>query len=473
MRCIKIGAKEVAVDIGFQTVDFDALEQIHTSNLFWVGQHWDSHISKIINSKLDALFTDGMTQPQLAKALAHGLADVVDKSSAYWHMLADHTATKTREMGRVTGYQRAGIQYVKVQAYLDDKTSAVCRELHGTIIPVTQLTQQRHRYLAATNNKDADAAKSAWKMFSTTTPVDHSAGSPPYHFNCRTITVAYQPTGGGHWQPEQTTTAATNPVASFTNSSDPKLYEREGTKVREGIFNSKMRNGKTFLDGLADVQNSQDFATAGQVYIGEFQEQLLTRLAAVRSVNNVALMKGNGKGAKLVREASQRYPDDWTDKANKLGELSAVYSSRRASYNPGLKRIKLRNHHSGVHEYGHHLQRGVPELDAVFQNVHRQRTKGDSLERLRGVTGNLEYKLHEVTRRDNYYDPYVGRVYPYGGAQEVMTMSFDKLLGRIGAGSTLREKFVARYDTKLFFDFIRIDQPLFDTALGLLFTYKP
>ena len=62
---------------------------------------------------------------------------------------------------------------------------------------------------------------------------------------------------------------------------------------------------------------------------------------------------------------------------------------------------------------------------------------------------------------------------PNAPAHEIMTMSFDKLLGRIDKGTTWKSVRHAWSDTKMFFDFVRIGQSLFDTALGLLFTYKP
>ena len=156
--------------------------------------------------------------------------------------------------------------------------------------------------------------------------------------------------------------------------------------------------------------------------------------------------------------------------------MSAKALSTRGYYSRYQNLIVANNHHTATHEYAHHLQRGVPELDKVFQSVHKQRTRGDKLEALRTVTSITKYAWSEVARKDGYYDPYVGREYsndPDAPAQEVLTMSFDKLLGKVDKGSTRQSVRRAEHDTKLFFDFIRIDQPLFDTALGLLFTYKP
>lgn len=42
--------------------------------------------------------------------------------------MPDHTATKTREMGRVSGYERAGITRVQVRAHLDERTTDIKRD---------------------------------------------------------------------------------------------------------------------------------------------------------------------------------------------------------------------------------------------------------------------------------------------------------------------------------------------------------
>lgn len=109
-------------------------------------------------------------------------------------------------MGRISGYQQAGVRYVQVKARMDERTTPLCRSLHGRLIRLDTLVSQRDRYLAAAANGNLEAAKAAWPMLDATMRFKSSAcaghalekadlpgnvGLPPYHFRCRTITVAW------------------------------------------------------------------------------------------------------------------------------------------------------------------------------------------------------------------------------------------------------------------------------------------
>ncbi|MCP5230700.1 MAG: hypothetical protein H6948_01165 [Zoogloeaceae bacterium] len=200
----RVGADEIGratgVDIGFMRPDLDALDVIGEGNLYWVGDSWNSHVQDKMTRALDDYFRVGMTREQLAQRLAEDFAGASPMGTGYWEMLADHTATKTREMGRVTGYERAGIQYVQVRAHLDERTTAICRSMHGRVIPVARISQQRDDYMSAIKTRDQEAAKASWVMHHDASHVagirtgdlPDGTGSPPYHFRCRTITVMYR-----------------------------------------------------------------------------------------------------------------------------------------------------------------------------------------------------------------------------------------------------------------------------------------
>jgi len=136
--------------------------------------------------------------------MASDFASLGEKGQHYWYLLADHTATKTRELGRVTGYERAGVKYTRIRAHLDDKTTKICRALHNKIVSVENMRQQRDSYLEAISEMNAEKAKETWPMmkdsqaegidqedFKNREPdkLPKNVGMPPYHFLCRTITV--------------------------------------------------------------------------------------------------------------------------------------------------------------------------------------------------------------------------------------------------------------------------------------------
>ena len=203
----RLGATEVGksagIEIAFMRPDLDALDILGEGNLYWVGNSWNTHTQDLLQGALNDYFNEGMTREQLIRRFADDFAGLSERGIRYWELLADHTATRTREMGRVTGYERAQIKYVQVRAHLDTRTTDICKQMHGRVIAVSHLKSQRDNYLSAVATRDEFAAKAAWNMHGKGADLNNTpsnklpkdTASPPYHFRCRTITVMYtQPT---------------------------------------------------------------------------------------------------------------------------------------------------------------------------------------------------------------------------------------------------------------------------------------
>jgi hypothetical protein len=200
----RTGAEEVGqaagVAIAFARPDLDALDVLKTGNLYWIGNSWNIKTQNNIAKILEDYFTEGMTREGLTQRFAEDFAGMTERSRTYWELLADHTATKTREIGRVSGYERADIPRVQVRAQIDDGTTEICRQMDGRIIEVTKMRAQVTEYLDAVSKRDEPRAKAAWALNSdedvdlsdiNDEDLDAAIASPPYHFRCRTITVAY------------------------------------------------------------------------------------------------------------------------------------------------------------------------------------------------------------------------------------------------------------------------------------------
>lgn len=211
-----------------------------------------------------------------------------------------------------------------------------------------------------------------------------------------------------------------------------------------------------------------------------FQAELMERLRASRPMDTPAAIENGGAGAQLVKKASQHYPDDWTQHADRFGKLH-VKSRKNArgwaatlpdvsSYshirvpefgiveqeaNAGYMLVPTGRLPVAIHEYGHRLQAAMPELDALFTELHRRRTDGDPMRQLRDWNPN--YDRREVTREDKYFNPYQGKEYD-GEPLEVLTMAFEWVL----AG-----------DRATFEAFRKVDPEMLDLVVGLLFNYKP
>lgn len=201
------GAGEAGVDYRFGLIDQEALALARRGDLYWVANHWDAFTRQQLSEAVARYFEQGQTYEQLAAALREAFAGVHEAGMRYWELVADTMATKTREMGRISGYSQAGVRYVQVKARMDERTTPLCRSLHGRLIRLDNVVAQRDKYLAAAARGNLEAAKAAWPMWDPTTvfksasccgghalakaELPANVGLPPYHFRCRTITVAW------------------------------------------------------------------------------------------------------------------------------------------------------------------------------------------------------------------------------------------------------------------------------------------
>lgn len=216
--------------------------------------------------------------------------------------------------------------------------------------------------------------------------------------------------------------------------------------------------------------------------VQHWRDALMRQLQAERPFDTPAKVVSSGAGAALVRNASRLYPDEWTAVADAAGKLHvrARANTRGGAYtmppqlagkpvklggfgvvvgNAGDCYLEVRSGSLGnaVHEFAHRLQAVLPQLDAIFQALHRQRTASDPLERLKDVTNNPTYGPSELTRKDHYLDPYQGKEYPQG-ALEVMTMAFELFLGN---------------DTRQLRKLLEKDPDMAHLVIGLLRHWRP
>ena len=132
--------------------------------------------------------------------------------------------------------------------------------------------------------------------------------------------------------------------------------------------------------------------------------------------------------------------------------------------------IVSRDPSNATHEYVHHLQAAMPEVDRLFQALHLRRTTLPDGDREPVVTLN---PYDSTGRRDQYVDDCFGREYdpamlagigydPDRPAIEVMTRAFQILFHRLpGDRPVDLDKLVRR------------DPEMLDLALGLLFHHDP
>ena len=187
------GLKEGQPGAKLASPDRRALDLIGKQNYFWLGEHFNQDTQQGFDALLTQALTEGWRRARLAEEMQKHFAGLRPAERDYWEGLAQHTISKLREMGRIAGYEKAGFKAVKVKAIIDPRTSAICRCMNGRIIPLTQLIAQRERILSASGADELKRAHPWLNHLGAADDLPEAYGLPPFHYQCRTVTVAYNP----------------------------------------------------------------------------------------------------------------------------------------------------------------------------------------------------------------------------------------------------------------------------------------
>ena len=144
-----------------------------------------------------------MSREKAGRLFREELGPTLGESQGYWERFANHVVTRATEFGRLDGYLAAGgdgtspISHLRVVAVLDARTSEICRWMHGRVIPVAYAAALRDELMRASDPEDVKRV-APWprpgdlrgKATSELLQENLGLAMPPYHFGCRTRTVA-------------------------------------------------------------------------------------------------------------------------------------------------------------------------------------------------------------------------------------------------------------------------------------------
>lgn len=189
----------------FTPADQRNIEVLHDQQSFWLRNHYDDMIAKRINSILEESIEGNYTNRELAQMLESEFSSLVQGSRVYYEGLADHTALRIREFGRLKNYERFEAQYYKIVAVMDNRTSDICRALNGKIFPLEPALKSMNAIFEVhekyTNFEEAKEHLKRISPFITEDQVEYGANGqpqgvrgmstpfPPFHWRCRTRTV--------------------------------------------------------------------------------------------------------------------------------------------------------------------------------------------------------------------------------------------------------------------------------------------
>lgn len=231
--------------INYDIVDKKALEAMHNQNIFFIGEYYEEHDKKHYEEAFKRAFETGMTPRELAHDIANNIVGNADLATSYFEGFAEHNMHRLREFGAISGYQKANIKYVKINAIIDGRTTRICREMNGRIIPVTELAKVRDKILAIkTEGKTVKQIRAALKravpLRSDANDYGNIAGLPtkdiisyfkgftlpPFHYRCRTRTVAYFDGEGQIKEIKQGDRLDDKSKAMFKNLTKEEIYNK-------------------------------------------------------------------------------------------------------------------------------------------------------------------------------------------------------------------------------------------------------
>lgn len=149
------------------------------------------------------------------------------------------------------------------------------------------------------------------------------------------------------------------------------------------------------------------------------------RTLGVEDVSSITkhLKSSRSPMRKVVEQAYQIYPREWVESSISNGTLS-VKKVDRGYYNHWAAEIAISGNgdpqslETAIHELGHRFER-TSGLSSFEKLLYDKRTAGEDL----GWLG-PGYGKSEVTRKDNWLNPYMGK--DYGGrAYELISMGFE------------------------------------------------
>jgi len=212
-RCVRLGLRDTQVQaptrisIGLWGIEDQHLSStIQKQQIFWLGNHFEADIRQNFTDVLTQAIEQGYTKEMLTETLKQQFSDITDKSQAYWQGLAEHTALRIREFGRLQGYRKAQAKYYKLVVILDDRTSDICRALaaQDKVYPLYDAVEVMDNLMELdTKSNCLDDAREYIKALAPWVkneqivynnqdePIGVSGAHtpfPPFHWKCRTTT---------------------------------------------------------------------------------------------------------------------------------------------------------------------------------------------------------------------------------------------------------------------------------------------
>jgi len=190
------------------------------------------------------------------------------------------------------------------------------------------------------------------------------------------------------------------------------------------------------VTGVPDIDRSISFV------LKEFDRNIEKGLSKQEAVHNIVNSKGQIEYTVEGDRSTGEHEPTITYTMSKLSNLVAdsvkpLVNGVRVSIGPDIARTHYSNDVIYVsksqitpriiaHEFGHHIESNKRSIHRACVKFLDHRTAGEREVRLADMFPGLGYRDDEIAKPDKFIHPYVGRVYPYMAATEVISKGIEK-----------------------------------------------
>lgn len=283
----------IGIRPSFNVTDRRALAALERYAVYPVLHHFDDQLEGKVREFGSKIIDEGLNRSEAGKLFEDEFAKKYNvQSFRYWQGYANHVVTRSRELGRVSAFERAEVEFAEVRAILDNRTTEVCRHMHGRRILVSELVTVRD---ALVENEDPTKVSeiAPWpsaKQVSQSRTKDLPRGAlmPPYHFNCRTRTVMAREVS------ERNTVTGTKMGKDVNRADKKKLNSLDKDEYSNWINTIRGKRSFGFNPDLIDDQLREYASSLGlkqadrDAYLKEGQGMVRNAFGVMAKVNNTA-----------------------------------------------------------------------------------------------------------------------------------------------------------------------------------------
>lgn len=432
---------------------FKSFQKLNTSEIDsiikrpWAedGQNFSDRIwknqEKLINSLQEELLGSAMRGDKIDRAIKN-IAEKMEVSKSNASRLIRTESAFISNLAMTNAYEKGTCEKYEILATLDLKTSEICRHMDGK------------KFLF----KD--------KLVG----VNH----PPFHPNCRTVTIPCYDDDIERRLDEKSGRLARNPKTGKTEVVENINYETwykkyvKGNKVDNSGYNISEKELKNLIDKVNRL-NIKEASKDDMIDLGEKvneafkineklgnKEELKSIFSNFRDCGNKITDDTFELGdiwdadrSEIVKEQLKKtfsyYPEEWSKIPENHNRKLFVRMSNRGYFMEGAYHPNRGYSHSlgqdmdgyltivtngtrkstPFHEIGHMVEWANPEVLRIEKEFIESRTINESPVKLDNLFPNHGYTSDEVTLKDDFISPYIGKV--YDGATEVLSIGLESI----------------------------------------------